>query len=281
MSIMEYVYKYENNDSTVVYIGITNNLMRRIKEHKKDKLSEVKNPVIYYFPVEHHGDADMLESYLIDYYKTKQYYNVSKTKKGDFSFLNICDRLPWVLYKGSIDKTIKPFVVTDVIGKPQIEKVKELVYIGYENNIDKAVREYFESNDKNITFLSLEMLNEVEFIKEIREMLKANGQPYLYNGQWRKSHVSNEFAERGLFLHIKRLRIVCLLLNEFKKAWFHQNNNKIHRLMGMMSNIREQIEDHEGHGMNNEITSFEWDKAKKYCKENNNTKFTIANLLLV
>lgn len=51
--------------------------------------------------------------------------------------------------------------------------------------------------------------------------------------------------------------------------------------MTMKINIREQIEDHERHGMNNEITSFEWDKAKKYCKENNNTKFTIANLLLV
>ena len=78
---MEYVYKYENINNTVVYVGITNNLTRRIREHQEDKLGEIKKPTIYYFPVKYRGDADMLETYLIDYYKTGKYYNEIEENK--------------------------------------------------------------------------------------------------------------------------------------------------------------------------------------------------------
>lgn len=278
---MEYVYKYENINNTVVYVGITNNLTRRIREHQEDKLGEIKKPTIYYFPVKYRGDADMLETYLIDYYKTGKYYNVAKTKKGDFSFFDICNRLPWALYEGKVDKTIKPFVVTDIIGKTQIEKIKEPIYIDSENSHDKAIREYYENEENIKVFFTLEILQEVEIIKGLKALLKSNGQPYFYEGKWLRSHRSNECINRGLLLHTKRLRVMCCLLNESEKDFLRRNDNKIHRLNEISSHVRKQLEEHEKHKMNDDISSFEWDKAKRYFKQNKSNTCKIGNLLAI
>ena len=43
-----YIYKYVDNKNNIIYIGKTNNIERRIKEHKKDKLKNF-NGDIYYF----------------------------------------------------------------------------------------------------------------------------------------------------------------------------------------------------------------------------------------
>ena len=130
----QYVYKYVDG-GIEKYVGITNDLPKRFYQHTKDKLNEMENPDVYYFPVKHRGDADMLETYLINYYNTGKYYNVAKTQKGDFSFFDVCDRLPWVLYEGSVDESLPTFSVSGLIGA----KNTEVVYKTVIKNVDKAI----------------------------------------------------------------------------------------------------------------------------------------------
>lgn len=119
---VQYVYKYVDNCGDVAYVGITNNLSNRVKQHMHDKLQGIKDPTIYYFPVRYRGDAEMLETYLIYHYRTGRRYNVSKTKKGNFSFLDICEELPWKRFTGTVDKHTTPFQVSQVKKEVVIEK---------------------------------------------------------------------------------------------------------------------------------------------------------------
>lgn len=84
---MEFVYRYLEG-CAVVYIGITNNLENRIRQHKFDKLGRVVSPRIQYICVENRADAEMLETYLINHFGTGKYYNVAKSNKGPVSFLD-------------------------------------------------------------------------------------------------------------------------------------------------------------------------------------------------
>lgn len=143
---LQYVYKYVDNSSKVVYVGITNNLKKRIYQHKHDKLKEIKNPVIYYFPVKYRADADMLETYLINYYGTVKYYNVSKTKKGDVSFLDICDDLPWNRYFNNIDSDLIPFVVSDILKKKKEVIVEKKIFVN-EDSIDGKIQKIHDAMD--------------------------------------------------------------------------------------------------------------------------------------
>ena len=60
-----YIYKYVDNKNNIIYIGKTNNIDRRIKEHKKDKLKNF-NGDIYYFTCSNKINMDMLEYVLIN-----------------------------------------------------------------------------------------------------------------------------------------------------------------------------------------------------------------------
>ena len=118
---MYYVYRYVGQNGTVLYVGITNNLKNRICQHQRDKLSEIsKSAKIEYFPVKYQEDADLLETYLISHFKTGQYFNVSKTKKGNVSFLRNCEYLPWVVYDGCVEKKLKPFTLS--VGSASVRK---------------------------------------------------------------------------------------------------------------------------------------------------------------
>lgn len=65
---MEYVYKYVTFDGKIVYIGRTDNIERRVNEHKKDKLKNFTGN-IYYSIHRHKTASKAYEYFLINKYK--------------------------------------------------------------------------------------------------------------------------------------------------------------------------------------------------------------------
>ena len=117
--MQEYVYRYVGKNGETVYVGITNNMDKRVEQHTHDKLSVLRNPIIEYFAVENRCDAEILETYLINHYDTGKHYNVKKANRGDVSFLKDVE-FPWVRY-GSGDEPKKFHVKQNVV------RVKEKV----------------------------------------------------------------------------------------------------------------------------------------------------------
>lgn len=201
---MQYVYKYLNNRGDVVYVGITNNMARRVKEHKSDKLADIKNPMIYYFPVKHRGDAEMLETYLIGWYGTKKYYNTAKTRKGDFSFLDVVEDFPWQRYEedGAIEKI--PFVISEVIGTKEVivekEKiVKEKVYVDKESSANDIINRHNQKCFEYTSFLDDQISSAEDWIKHLLGLLKS-----------KNSHLLRLTISCDLILFDKRLRALRL-----------------------------------------------------------------------
>ncbi len=166
-----YVYKYVDTLGNVVYVGITNNLKRRVNEHKIDKLQVYDDVRIDYFPVNTRGDAEMLETYLINYYKTSKYSNVAKTKKGDFTFLDRCNELPWTTFTGKVDNTLKSFVISDLIeNQPIIKQQSEIMFRLDDKSIDGIVNRYNLEKDNLRKDVDREITSEERAISEIREV---------------------------------------------------------------------------------------------------------------
>lgn len=91
---MAFVYRYiDKNDFIVKYIGMVNgddysNLIRRIKQHTRDKWYKESLFDIDYIILETKNDAETLEGHFIAKYKTYNYYNIMKSKWGFCSFIN-------------------------------------------------------------------------------------------------------------------------------------------------------------------------------------------------
>ena len=202
---MEYVYKYENDVGKVVYVGITNNMQRRISEHKNDKLEEIEDPIIYYFPVSTRADAEMLETYLINHYKTGQYYNVSKTKKGIFTFLDVCDLLPWAKWNGECNAEEKPFVFSSLLSKENIREVvvEKNVYVDTSrysiSNADKAV--------DSIIQLQKRIKERTEYEESIIDELQKR----------KKMYPQDEIIATGLKLHLKSRKALRIWMEFYKR----------------------------------------------------------------
>lgn len=195
---MEYVYKYENGSGEVVYVGITNDMHRRISEHKKDKLSAIRNPDIFYFPVLTRADAEMLETYLIGHYRTGQHYNVSKTRKGEFTFIDICDQLPWKAWSDAQCDDEKPFLMSSLTGSENIREiiVEKRVYVDAEKSVSSSV----DKLQNDIMESRKAVKERIEYEEFIIGCLQDERNAYPYNNVVRE----------GLRLHInirKCLRI--------------------------------------------------------------------------
>lgn len=195
---MQYVYKYVEK-GTVKYIGITNNMSKRFYQHTKDKLNTMDNPDVYYFPVKYRADAEMLETYLINYYGTGKFFNISKTCKGDVSFLDICDKLPWTIYLGNVDDKIKPFTVSDV---QEIVYEPTTVYIDNESDNAK-IQKIFDAHCDLLQKLDSAIKDETENVKYLKTLLSEYAEEKDIT-EW------YSFVERGLFLHKKRLQAAML-----------------------------------------------------------------------
>lgn len=243
----QYVYKYVDG-GIEKYVGITNDLPKRFYQHTKDKLNEMKNPDVYYFPVKHRGDADMLETYLINYYNTGKYYNVAKTQKGDFSFLDVCDRLPWVLYDGNVNESLPLFSVsglvgaknTEVVYKTVIKNVDKVIYVD-EKSTDKRINMYLDKIRNLSDYLEYEINCDTQVIQYLEKLL--------LNAEYAEQI---DFIQKGLYLHKKRLQGTKAYQREFSKGWFSWNKNRLNRLIHILYVIRLQLEQHEGHRCNDD-----------------------------
>lgn len=84
-----YIYRYTSKkDNIVKYIGIANNVIRRIKEHAKSDFWTVNEEFkIEQFECDTRSEAEAWESHLISLYDTSKYYNTFKKDWGLISFL--------------------------------------------------------------------------------------------------------------------------------------------------------------------------------------------------
>lgn len=262
----QYIYKYVDG-GIEKYVGITKDLSKRLYQHTKDKLNEMKNPDIYYFPVKHRGDADMLETYLINYYGTGRYYNVSKRNKGDFSFFDICDRLPWVLYKGKADETLPLFSVSNLIGEENIKIVYKPQIVYMNNDSDEAKwNHYIEKRKKLIDYLDCEIKTDTYVIDSLNKLL--------LNGSYSNEH--KQFIKTGIYLHKKRLQGFLAYQKEWNKSGWSiinvgeqkTNNARLNRLTDILYRIRLLLERHEGHKYNDDWKQEYYVNKPSYLLEN-------------
>lgn len=63
-----YIYKYENAQHEIGYIGLTTNLRNRINDHKIDKVGDSEYKYIYYFECDNKEQMRSYEYYLINKY---------------------------------------------------------------------------------------------------------------------------------------------------------------------------------------------------------------------
>lgn len=225
---INYVYKYVEK-GVVKYVGITNNMQKRFYQHTKDKLSMMHNPDVYYFPVKYRGDADMLETYLINYYNTKSYYNAVKTQKGDFSFFDVCDRLPWVLYEGHVNEGLEPFTVSSVIGKKYVEPV-EVVKLVDRKSIDGMLWEHRECEKIAEDLIEFER-KIIPFLEQLLA-LKPDSADAI------------SFIKTGLELHQRRLNLAEEFLGTLSLFGCFEHRNSDAILQDIMQ-VKVQIDLHE------------------------------------
>ena len=200
---MQYVYRYIGNGKKVLYIGITSDMKQRVNQHKKDKLKDLKNATIQYFPVKSRTDAEIIETYLISTTKSCHDYNVSKTAKDKGSLLDEID-FPWMLYEGHVDKDAKPFVI------PKTEIVHDEKYIYIPRDRQSKVIEEFTKDYKQ-SFLWFE--KEIHFEREQARFL------FYYHVLTRGSY----WVElHGAYLHSTkwwRLKKAYRLLQQFFRSY--------------------------------------------------------------
>lgn len=91
-----YLYKYENLNKEIIYIGQTISLSQRIRQHTQDKLQNFSG-IIYYVECGSKEEMDFLEKVLINYYKPK--FNIIHKERKDLMVNLINPDLNWQFYK--------------------------------------------------------------------------------------------------------------------------------------------------------------------------------------
>ena len=90
-----YLYKYEDINKEIVYIGQTISLTQRIQQHTQDKLQNFSG-IIYYVECGSKEEMDFLEKVLINYYKPK--FNIIHKDRNDLTTKLININLNWQFY---------------------------------------------------------------------------------------------------------------------------------------------------------------------------------------
>ena len=90
-----YLYKYEDINKEIVYIGQTISLTQRIQQHTQDKLQDFSG-IVYYVECGSKEEMDFLEKVLINYYKPK--FNIIHKYRNDLTTKLININLNWQFY---------------------------------------------------------------------------------------------------------------------------------------------------------------------------------------
>ena len=240
----QYVYKYVDGSGTVVYVGITNNICKRIAEHKYDKLSVLKKPTIMYFPVKYRQDAEMLETYLINHYGTGKHFNVKKKDRGDVSFLGECDDLPWIVFDGDVDSSATPFsldsfVKREVVTEEVVREVPVIKYIDEPKNDEEAMAKFWKEQAEILDYLKNESNEETKIINALKLVLVEDGQ-YEKN-----KRVSDKDIRIGISLHLERLSVIEGMTSFFGLSPIERNRSTIDELLKRAVIVNSKIESHE------------------------------------
>ena len=168
---MDYVYRYIDAGNTV-YVGITNNMSRRIKEHQCDTLGDLTNPVIECFRVVNRLDAELLETYLINALKPRK--NKAKAGKGNVSIFEGV-QFPWTEYEEGRKIPIFNLMATgsSTEDKHSLEKFAEMLPLlyarakqqklmenGFANEIS-AIEAYVEKSERALDASGDELPKEI------------------------------------------------------------------------------------------------------------------------
>ena len=114
---MFYVYKYKDLDDGVVkYIGITDNLDRRISQHKKEGGFLGHRWDICYLQVPTKSDAESLEAHFIAVYNTHLFLNKAKAQWGQLSFYND-QTYEWKPYSTKVLQKSKEEIIDEMWSK--------------------------------------------------------------------------------------------------------------------------------------------------------------------
>lgn len=85
---MYFVYRYiDLADEIIKYVGITNNLEYRIKQHEQDDWCSRRKWRIEYFETENKAEAYAFETHYINLYKTGEYFNKAQVGQGINKYL--------------------------------------------------------------------------------------------------------------------------------------------------------------------------------------------------
>ncbi len=241
---MQYVYKYIIQSSKVVYVGITNNLVSRIKQHEHDKLSVLNNPTIMYFPVKHRQDAEILETYLINHYGSGKYFNVKKKDRGNVSFLGECDELPWITFDGNVDLSAKPFsidsfVKREVVREEVIKEVPIVKYVDTPQTDAEIIKMAWEEQAEALDYLEEESDAENKIIKALMLLLTPNTQWF------KKDSVSDEDIKEGIALHRERLSVIKKMIAYYNSSVIERESSELDELMKQIVIVNNKIEMHE------------------------------------
>lgn len=141
---MYYVYRYLDANNNIFYVGITNDLLVRLKAHKRDDWYSDK--LIYEFiEVDNKFIAKLFETYLIN--RDSPYYNIAENNGWDVSLINFSIEENWSVFKEetSDDKKREEKKHKDVrkIDSNRFkvdEKFKDLLL----NNKDKITKIYYD-----------------------------------------------------------------------------------------------------------------------------------------
>ena len=218
MGQLNYVYRYISNGKTV-YVGITNNLKVRVKQHKGDKLHILQNPQIEYFCVSSRTDADILERYLINLYNTGEYFNVSKVIKSNDgpTFLEHVP-FPWTQYSDD-------------------EPIKEVVFDIARILAAKEKTSHCVTENARVRKTSDIIRREIKDCREDIECIKK----YIDGCDGREAEMgimTKEVAQKDLFLHTK----LCLLFEDLLKTFNKHSTKKLREILEEIKEVQCQID---------------------------------------
>ena len=116
---MPYIYRYiDLEKQETIYVGKVTGfkdmwndpLTRRHRQHERDEWYKANpdNIIMQFIEINSNTDADILETWLINFYDSEQLYNKSKTKMGK-SALNLYESIfgRWQTYGLDSEKTVE------------------------------------------------------------------------------------------------------------------------------------------------------------------------------